>query len=283
MPTALFICDPKWSTGNIAKSLAATLPNWTIELRDWSLPFDDGVPHDAVVVMSMTGAARNPHWRTPRIAHVLAGPGEMDLPEVKALRLPENVVLAGVSKECADLLRREYPQCNRFVTPGFAHPTFFKFRSRPRQPVRRAGFVGFSITQNMQVSGSVKRPEMFTEICKAADVEPVFSEQHYAYEEMQKFYDSVDVVISTSSREGGPFAPIEAIACGVPALSTDVGIIHDMKLPGRFNTVEEAVALVHVAHALVPAQLAITGQHTLRAALAWDNFLHHAAAVRAKH
>lgn len=282
MKSALFICDPKWSTGNIAKCLHAVLYDWRIELHDWREGFVD-TEHDAVVCMSMTGPARNPAWRTPRIAHVLCGPGEMELPEVKELQLPLGIVLAGVSLECRDLLRDAHPHTEFVhVTSGFAHPGLFAASHvrAPDAPIRRAGFVGTSVPLNMEVSGPAKRPEMFREICAHAGVEAVFSEQNYRYEDMQQFYDSIDVLISTSSREGGPFSPLEAIACGIPALSTDVGVIHDLELPGRFSTVEECVTMIPYARAFLPEQSVTTAIHARQAVSAWNDFLHHAATVR---
>jgi len=277
---ALFICDPNWSTGNVVRGLAVALPRMRIELHDWSQPYGDS-DHDVVICMSITGPARNPSWCTPRIASVLCGPGEMLLDDVKPLSFSPGVVLAGVSNECAELLRVAYPQAAAvYTTPGFAHPTNFVRRNRIG-PIHRAGFVGRSTAQNMQVSGPVKRPEMFKEICARAGVEPVFTEQDYRFEDMQRFYDSVDVVISTSSAEGGPFSPIEAIACGVPSLSTDVGIIHDMELPGRFETVEEAAVLVKHARGFFPAQRVVAFQHAAQAVSDWVAFLDRAAIARA--
>lgn len=282
MKTALIICDPAWSTGNIAKCLAATLCDWDIELRDWAQPYTDA-PHDAVVCMSITGPARNPDWRTTRMATVLCGPGEMTIPEVAELALPSGVVLAGVSQECAALLRSAHPTATRVhTTPGFAHPNLFGCRMRPVRPIRRAGFVGLPVPQNMQVSGLAKRPEMFHEICERAGVEAVFSGHDYRYEDMQQFYDSIDVLVSTSAHEGGPFSPLEAIACGVPALSTDVGVIHDIGLPGRFATVEGCVAMIPNAQKLLPEQITLTTRHTTRSIYAWNEFLYHAAKVRAQ-
>lgn len=277
----LFICDPNWSTGNIVKSLDAVFPNHEFVMHDWSVPLPDTSGYDAVVSMSITGPARNPSWRTLGMASVLCGPGEMQLPEVTTMALPINSVIAGVSRECAQLLRGAFPAAFVHTTPGFAHPQLFR-RNRTG-PVRRAGFVGLPVAQNMQVSGPAKRPEMFKAICAAAGVEPVFSEHRYKFEDMQQFYDSVDVVISTSSAEGGPFSPIEAIACGVPALSTNVGIIRDMELPGRFETVEEAAVLVKHAYGFLPAQQVATEKHRAEAIKAWFSFLEHVADVRAQH
>lgn len=279
---ALLICDPQWSTGNIAKCLIAALPHWDIEMHDWRTVYW-GSNHDAVVCLSMSGAGCNQHWAKLRMAHVLCGPGELDLPYIAELKLARGVVLAGVSRECADLLRAKYTANSVHTTPGFPHPTVFTFRARPDSPIRRAGFVGMPTTQSMQVSGPAKRPEMFSEICAKAGIEAVFSEQRYRYEDMQKFYDSVDVVISTSTGEGGPFSPVEATACGVPALSTDVGIIRDMALPGRFFSAVECVDLIPNARALLRAQQKAVDWHTTRAISAWDIFLHHVAAVRLAH
>ncbi len=284
MNTALMLCDPSWSTGNIVKCLQAALPSWAFTLFDWSQPYSastaDGF--DAVVSMSLTGAARNEALRQPDIAHACFGPGEMDLPEVRALRLPPGTVMGGGSTECVRMLNEAHPGVEAWYAPGFAHPRFS--RRKRTGPYLRAGFVGFPEAQNIEVSGSVKRPQMFKEICYKAHLTPVFSEKNFTFETMQMFYDNIDVLISTSSREGGPFGPFEAIACGVPMLSTDVGLVHDVGFPGRFDTVEEAVALCaglpRWAHALMIAQYACAQGHTKHAIQQWHDFLLQAAESR---
>lgn len=47
----------------------------------------------------------------------------------------------------------------------------------------------------------------------------------YAYEDMPRFYRSIDLLLITSSSEGGGAPALEAFACGTPVLSTDVGYI----------------------------------------------------------
>lgn len=130
-----------------------------------------------------------------------------------------------------------------------------RLERRSPRPVRRAGFIGFPQAELVEVTGPTKRPEMFREICAAAGVIPVYSEKRYTYETMQQFYDSIDVLICTSAIDGGPLPPLEAIAAGVPALSTDVGCVHDYELPGRFCTVADAVStLQHGIDGLADAQ-----------------------------
>ena len=284
MNTALMICDPSWSTGNIAKCLQAAIPGWSFTLFDWAQPFEEHTAngYDAVVSMSMTGAARNETLRRPGIAHACFGPGEMDLPEVRCLVLPPGTLMAGGSSECCRLLSAAHPGTTVLWAPGFAHPQFVR-RDRTG-PYLRAGFVGFPQAQNIEVSGGVKRPEMFLEICRKAYLTPVFSEKNYTFQNMQEFYDSIDVLISTSSREGGPFGPFEAIACGVPMLSTNVGLMTDVGFPGLFDTVEEAVALCaglpRWAPALKVAQSTLAREHKMRAAWAWRSVLEAATYAR---
>ena len=44
-------------------------------------------------------------------------------------------------------------------------------------------------------------------------------------EDMINFYKSIDIYVCTSKSEGGPNTILEAMACGVPIVTTDVGIV----------------------------------------------------------
>ncbi|WP_077565805.1 glycosyltransferase family 4 protein [Paenibacillus ihbetae] len=56
----------------------------------------------------------------------------------------------------------------------------------------------------------------------------------YAYEDMPRFYQSIDLLLITSSSEGGGATALEAFACGKPVLSTDVGYIREAAAPELF-------------------------------------------------
>jgi len=51
---------------------------------------------------------------------------------------------------------------------------------------------------------------------------------YYAAEDMPAFYHTLDYVLIASDYEGGPMCAIEALACGVPLISTDVGWVGDL-------------------------------------------------------
>lgn len=48
-----------------------------------------------------------------------------------------------------------------------------------------------------------------------------------AFEDMPDFYRSLDVFVCTSAIEGTPNTILEAMACGIPVVSTDVGIVSE--------------------------------------------------------
>lgn len=52
------------------------------------------------------------------------------------------------------------------------------------------------------------------------------------YLNIVKYYKAIDLYLVTSREEGGPKSVLESMACGVPIVSTDVGMSHDMVVNG---------------------------------------------------
>lgn len=48
------------------------------------------------------------------------------------------------------------------------------------------------------------------------------------HNEMPKYYNNIDIYICTSRTEGTPNTVLEAMACGIPVISTDVGIVPEV-------------------------------------------------------
>tara|TARA_R110000751_G_scaffold288076_4_gene393293 strand:+ start:146988 stop:148202 length:1215 start_codon:yes stop_codon:yes gene_type:complete len=81
-------------------------------------------------------------------------------------------------------------------------------------------------------------------IAKVADPQV----KHIPFSEMPQFYRRIDILACTSSMEGTPNPVLEAMACGVPVVSTDVGIVPELfgPLQSRYilkNPDPEAFAL----------------------------------------
>lgn len=54
------------------------------------------------------------------------------------------------------------------------------------------------------------------------------SEKLIPIEEMKDFYKQIDIYVCASETEGGPNPILEAMCCGVPIISTDVGYVRDV-------------------------------------------------------
>ncbi len=60
----------------------------------------------------------------------------------------------------------------------------------------------------------------------------VFAGWHH---ELEKVYPELDIVVLTSLNEGTPVALIEAMACGVPVISTEIGGVADIVKDGEWG------------------------------------------------
>lgn len=227
------ICDPDWSTGSIAKDLIHLLPHHNMEMHSWRdyAHFPDD---QALLCFSLTLTSRWEHTRRKNAIHICCHPHEPPLDEFQnVVKSGTNLFMGGVSRECQRVLQAAVPNSFVHYLPATARSTRFHRRARPGRNI--AGFIGRPTAQNIQITGGIKHPEVFSEICRTYGLMPKFSNQDYTYATMQEFYDSIDYLICTSSSEGGPLGPFEAALCGVPVLSTKVGLWGESKMEGYFD------------------------------------------------
>lgn len=89
---------------------------------------------------------------------------------------------------------------------------------------------------------------------------------HYLpYKEMPKFYQNLDYLLVPSSKElgeSGPMVVVEALACGIPVISTDTGYAKDLDVT-RFDNVDE---LVNILKGIEHKETDKVADYT------WDNF-----------
>lgn len=87
------------------------------------------------------------------------------------------------------------------------------------------------------------------------------------FEEMPDFYRQLDVFVCTSSMEGTPNPVLEAMACGVPVVSTDVGIV-----PEAFGEMQSRFIIRDpTPQAFADAVELLLGDAELRRAIAREN------------
>ena len=110
--------------------------------------------------------------------------------------------------------------------------------------IKKVGFISNNRldSEALESYNSVKRPEMFKEICKKANIEFVMI---VGRENNFQMYEDIDALICTSTMEGLPTAFAEVVACKVPFISTNVGIVRDYDNVKTFETVDQAVEIIN--------------------------------------
>lgn len=63
--------------------------------------------------------------------------------------------------------------------------------------------------------------------------------RHIPFDQMPAFYQNIDLFACTSVAEGTPNPVLEAMACGVPIVSTDVGIVPELFGPQQTGLVQK--------------------------------------------
>ena len=218
----------------MAKDLIALMPDKEMVIHPWGT-YSDFPGNDLLICFSGTVSARWPVTRRRNAIHLCVHPHEPLIPEFQQMaRESTHLFLAGMSRECRDVTQNVIPGSYAHFLPVSARAG--RFQRRPRPGLKTAGFIGHPQPQNMQITGSAKRPEWFREICELHGLTPKFTRADYTYETMQELYDSIDVLFCTSSSEGGPLGPFEAALCGVPVISTKVGLWGECNMGGYFST-----------------------------------------------
>jgi len=241
MPT-LAVCDPDWSTGSIVKDLQVVLPHQNLKMWSWSTYLQD-TPSETLLCFTLTTAARWPSTRTENAIHICCHPHETELPEVlEYAQTRPNIFLGAVSYGALVATQKLFSGNYVHFLPATVLKKRFNRCSRPGK--RIAGFVGVSTPQNMQVTGNAKRPELFLDICNRYGFTPKFSNKDYSYQSISEFYKSIDVLICCSTEEGGPLGPFEAAMCGVPVISTKVGLWGESGMGGYYSEISQLQPLV---------------------------------------
>jgi glycosyltransferase involved in cell wall biosynthesis len=146
----------------------------------------------------------------------------------------------GISQEVVNNMEREYEVKSNLLPIGINSDNFYPIRVV--KSILKIGFIG---NPNCGISEwcSIKRPDMFTDICNKSGVEPVYIfGKHYTL--FSKLYDDVDMLICTSVLEGAGQGIIEAGACNIPVISTKVGYAQYLSNIKTFEKVEEAVDII---------------------------------------
>ncbi len=97
------------------------------------------------------------------------------------------------------------------------------------------GWVGNSdwageIAKDLKGVNTILKPAIEELMKEGYKIKPYFADRQIRmipHSEMPLYYSKIDLYICTSQVEGTPNPVLEAMACGVPIISTDVGIVRD--------------------------------------------------------
>ena len=119
---------------------------------------------------------------------------------------------------------------------GVSQEKFQPFKTVSK--IKKVGFIGDNPKKDWI---SIKRPELFYEICKKANLEPIIIKDK---EHGWQMYEDIDAVICTSTVEGLPTAFAEVVACKIPFISTNVGVVREYGSAKTFKTIDEAISII---------------------------------------
>jgi len=244
-PRVLFFHEMNWCLGQIAYNIARELHyKYYIDFYDWRacdqrtysvLNHYDLIVTTVPVGLGTANSAGLKTYDARRLALVGHGPLELSWVDWQG-NTRQPAAYGAVCKPAQQILAEQSGR-QVFLTRYGVEPQRFRRRMRDGK-LKTIGWCG------ADKGFAVKRPEWAREIAKQTGHELIFSGAGWDWREMESWYRNIDLLLVTSSSEGGPTPPFEAIACGVPVVSTRIGNIQEVAGP-KYNTVEEAVKIIH--------------------------------------
>jgi glycosyltransferase involved in cell wall biosynthesis len=242
IPSTLLIVDSNWSTGSIAKDLKYISKSRHIDYLDWGKYIE---PAELNKIISEYDSAvsfclSSPHkWMTLANYGVVCC-GKIEVDWIKNTGLLGNCFSAVSYETYCELLKISSKPV--YYTP--ASVRLSRFVAQETRPIKILGWCGVPASAQNFGGVDAKRFYMFEEIVKQTGLQYKVSNQDYTYDNIQEFYDSIDLLICTSSTEGGPLGVFEAVACGIPVISTNVGLVKECDSIYKFETVQQACDII---------------------------------------
>jgi len=150
----------------------------------------------------------------------------------------ENYVYYGICNDICDNLKKFTNKV--YYTPTGVDINVFNLQYDIKC-IKTIGYIG-KIYNNIDYIDN-KRPYMAKNIAMKSNKDiKIIGGKSFTLNE--KIYEGIDLLICTSKFEGGPLGIMEAAACGIPVISTNVGRLKELNTIKTFETEEEAVEII---------------------------------------
>lgn len=265
----LFWLEKDWAFGRIANAVKK-YSRHQIDIVNWSRTATDCSTYDLIYTPEWVAGQLFNSWFNPTVPVCFSVHGLSELFHVNPVTLDTCVVdkqqvesgrisdklkavfnnqkiVGCVSREIFNLLRPQV-DCALAYTPCGVDDEFFR-------PIQTMPLTVLCPVEEKQIGisshgYSVKRWELIRDIQRQIDVSFKFLPKRLSNDEMSDWYRRGNVILNLSHSEGGPLGILEAGAGGAIPLSTPVGIVPEIIIPG-FNgellvgdPVEEAVRIL---------------------------------------
>ena len=244
--------EGKWALGRIAQGLKKYSKRCDIDIIDWDYPENNSLfwNNEWMKYDTITG---NSHITSselvPKEAYHKLRP-TVHSPLINHEHYKEELgdysdYISAISSEVKDILLKTVtvPKILHITEPGVDLDEFVD-RDEYCGKIKTIGFIGRLDSSIIHPrAGDIKRPEMAIQIIKESgcEVKEIFG---YNLKSASNMFLGVDLVISTSTEEGGPLGLFEAAASGVAIFSTKVGNIQTLKNIKTFVDLSEAISQI---------------------------------------
>ncbi len=180
------------------------------------------------------------------------------------------VVVSETAKQDA-LKYTDYPERLIWVAPnGINQERFFPLRKEPHEKFRIIYSGGLGKRKNLdllfqayrllkekfidielRIAGAYPERTVYPKLVQDMALKDVYFTGYIPDKEMNRFYNSGDLLIYTSRYEGFGFAPLEAMAAGVPVITTTGGSLKEISGGGAICSGYNASEIASLASELI--------------------------------
>lgn len=182
--------------------------------------------------------------------HCLLEPDDLRNFQVVFKYLADGYVVSSERLQCIYRKIFDYPAPHRVIEDGVDLSDFYPCNTDRLLDTDRPVIVGWAgnsrwgmdlTTFDFKGFHSIIKPAIEELQSEGLAIEGRFADRNVAqipYQEMVQYYNAIDIYLCASAIEGTPNPILESFACGVPVISTDVGIV-----PHLFGTEQKRFIL----------------------------------------